>query len=76
MTRSVTFAVLLAAVAAALPEEERIRARVEKIRKGDTDAWRRIPWASSLAGAAATAKEEARPMFVFSHEGNIDTGRC
>jgi hypothetical protein len=56
--------------------EEWVRQRVRRIKASDTDAWRRIPWADSLTIAAATAKKEDRPMFVFSHEGNIDTGRC
>ena len=52
------------------------RQRVRQIKTSDVDAWRRIPWADSLTAAAAAAKKEDRPMFVFSHEGNIDTGRC
>ena len=56
--------------------EEWVRQRVRRIKASDVDAWRRIPWTDSLAGAAAAAKKEGRPLFVFSHEGNIDTGRC
>lgn len=56
--------------------EEWVTKRVRAIRASDTDAWRKIPWAGSLADAARAAGKEGRPMFVFSHEGNIDTGRC
>jgi hypothetical protein len=61
---------------AATPEEDRIAQRVEKIRKSDTETWRRIPWTATLLDASRAAAKERRPMFVFSHEGNIDTGRC
>lgn len=50
--------------------------RVREIRASDTEGWRKIPWADSLPGAARVAEREKRPLFLFSHEGNIDTGRC
>jgi hypothetical protein len=74
---------LLAVVAGSVlhgePAERRedwVHRRVRAINASDTEAWRRIPWAASLTAAAAAAKKEGRPLFVFSHEGNIDTGRC
>jgi hypothetical protein len=78
MKRSVAILSLFAAgwALAATPEEERVHQRVESICGSDTDAWRRIPWTATLLDAARAAGKEARPMFVFSHEGNIDTGRC
>jgi hypothetical protein len=56
--------------------EEWVQKRVRFIRASDTEAWRRIPWAASLSAAAAAGRREGRPLFVFSHDGNIDTGRC
>lgn len=70
--------VLMFSVGAALAvtPEERIHKRVEQIRDSDTDAWRKIPWTATLLDAARAADKESRPMFIFSHEGNLDTGRC
>jgi hypothetical protein len=64
----------------ARPEAERgedwVRQRVRQIKASDTDDWRRIPWSASLTTAAEAARKQDRPMFVFSHDGNIETGRC
>ena len=57
-------------------DERWVRRRVEAMGKSDTEDWRRIPWSASLTGAAEQARREGRLMFLFSHEGNIDTGRC
>jgi hypothetical protein len=67
---------LLFAQAPAPRNEEWVRQRVRRIMASDTDAWRRIPWVGSLSGAAEAGRKEDRPLFVFSHDGNIDTGRC
>lgn len=78
MKRSLTLFWVLTAgwVIAADADESRIRKRLEAIRASDTEAWRQIPWTASLLDASRTAKKEGRLMFVFSHDGNIDTGRC
>lgn len=78
MVRTLTLALLVTATAllAAEPKEADVRARVAQIRKSDTDAWRQIPWTATLLDAVKAAEKEKRPLFVFSHEGNIDTGRC
>lgn len=57
-------------------EHQRILKRATDIRLSDTEKWRTIPWTATLLDAAEAARREAKPMFVFSHEGNIDTGRC
>lgn len=36
----------------------------------------RIGWASDLRTALALAREHHRPVFLFTHEGRIFTGRC
>lgn len=61
---------------AATPEEEWVHRRVREIRGSDTDTWRQIPWTATLLDAARASAAESRPMFVFTHDGNIDTGRC
>ena len=73
-----TLALFLSAHARPEPErsEAWVRQRVRQIMDSDTNAWRRIPWAPSLTAAAEAARKEDRPIFVFSHDGNIDTGRC
>ena len=66
----------LALVPAGERDADWVRRRVEAIRKSDTDTWRRIPWSAGLPAADRLARREGRPMFVFTHDGNIDTGRC
>lgn len=57
-------------------DEAWVRQRIQQIQQGDATAWRRIPWAASLSDARQAARRENRPVFLFSHDGNIDTGRC
>jgi len=35
-----------------------------------------IGWAKSIAEAEKLARESNRPVFLFTHEGSIATGRC
>ena len=35
-----------------------------------------ISWAADIRDALRLAKEHARPVFLFTHDGQIDTGRC
>ena len=67
---------LLSTLSAAEPDARWVVKQADRLRAGDTDDWRKIPWAKSLTSAASAARDEGRPLFVFSHEGNIDTGRC
>ena len=67
---------LLSTLFAGEPDARWVAKQADRLRAGDTDAWREIPWAKSLTAAASAARDEGRPLFVFSHEGNIDTGRC
>jgi hypothetical protein len=52
------------------------RERVRAIRESDTDGWRKIPWSASLLDARRASLKEQRPVFLFTHDGNLDTGRC
>jgi hypothetical protein len=35
-----------------------------------------IGWAPSILAAEARAKEMGRPVFLFTYDGKIETGRC
>ena len=71
---------LLGAFALAAPAEDRDEAwvlrHIQQIKDSDTTAWRRIPWTASLLDARQASQKENRPVFLFTHDGNIDTGRC
>jgi hypothetical protein len=79
--RAMTVAVLtLGVIACAGRAEERDEAwvlnRARQIKESDTTAWSRIPWATSLLAARRASEKENRPVFLFTHDGNIETGRC
>ena len=69
-------ALLLPAGSAGEWTPERIQARIQQIKNSDTTAWRRIPWTRSLLDARQASQKERRPLFLFTHDGNISTGRC
>jgi hypothetical protein len=74
-------AIALAALAVSVAfaqegEEASIRKRIDAIKKSDADAWRKIPWTSSLMAARQASEREKQPLFLFTHDGNIETGRC
>jgi hypothetical protein len=60
---------------AAERNEDWVRKQIEQIQKGD-NAWRQIPWVASLVEARRVSQRERQPLFLFTHEGNIETGRC
>ena len=35
-----------------------------------------IGWATTILAAEKLAKEHNRPVFLFTHDGRINTGRC
>jgi hypothetical protein len=35
-----------------------------------------IGWARSILAAETLARENGRPVFLFTHDGRINTGRC
>jgi hypothetical protein len=53
-----------------------VRGRVKAVKESDTEAWRKLPWAASLLEARKFARDEGRPVFLFTLDGNLDTGRC
>jgi hypothetical protein len=64
------------AAAAAEREETWIKRQIEQIKDSDTTAWRKVPWTASLLEARRTSEREKKPIFLFTHDGNIETGRC
>lgn len=56
--------------------EKWICQRVDQVKNSESQAWRTIPWASSLTEARRQSELQKRPVFVFTHDGNIETGRC
>jgi hypothetical protein len=39
-------------------------------------AFDRIGWARDLRSAERLSRESGRPVFLFTHDGRINTGRC
>ncbi len=58
------------------PDEAAIKRRVEQVKKAEINGWRKIPWVASLLEARRLSEQEKQPVFLYSHEGNIDSGRC
>ena len=38
--------------------------------------WQTIGWADSILHAERLAKERKRPVFLFTHDGRLNVGRC
>jgi hypothetical protein len=57
-------------------DEAWVRQRVGEIKESDTTAWQKIPWVASLLDARRVSGEEKKPVFLFTHDGNLETGRC
>jgi hypothetical protein len=67
---------LLGVAAAAEPDEASIKKRVQRLKDSDVTGWRKIPWTSSLLAARRASEKEKQLLYLFTHDGNIDTGRC
>lgn len=78
LRRSLIVLVVLAggSVFAAAHDEAWIKRQIEQIKDSDTNAWRKIPWTGSLLDARRASEREKKPVFLFMHDGNIETGRC
>ena len=73
---ALAWALSLSAVRAQEPDEAAIKRRVEQVKMAEINGWRKIPWVASLLEARRLSQQEKQPVFLYSHEGNIDTGRC
>jgi hypothetical protein len=58
------------------PDAETIARRIAALKPAATPAWTKVAWASSLLEARRLGEAEHRPVFLFSYEGDLDTGRC
>ncbi len=54
-----------------------VQGKVRKLEPGAADRrFDQIGWASSLSEAIKYGRENRRPVFVFTHDGDVSTGRC
>jgi hypothetical protein len=54
-----------------------VQERAKKLRPAAAEKrWDEVGWAASLVEARRLAREHRRPLFVFTHAGNVATGRC
>jgi len=58
------------------PSAEEIHERVEKVKTSEPAGWTQIPWTASILEARRLSQAENQPVFLFTHDGNIETGRC
>jgi hypothetical protein len=75
------FALALATANAAEAPEGDLEAQVKKVVEAVTPtaeekAFDRIGWAKDLREAERLSRESRRPVFLFTHDGRINTGRC
>jgi hypothetical protein len=77
-TRTALFSFACCGLLAAGPEpdEAGLRRRVEQVKQSDAKDWQKVPWVASLPEAIRLAGRESCPVFLFTHDGNIETGRC
>ena len=71
----------VALLSAAMPDDKHLGDWVEKRVRGlqPTRAERRIDdigWAHGILQAEGLAARLNRPVFLFTHDGRIETGRC
>jgi hypothetical protein len=57
-------------------DESWVKQQVNVIRQSDTSSWERIPWVGSLLEARRLSGKENQPVFLFTLDGNLETGRC
>jgi hypothetical protein len=53
-----------------------VEERVASMMHTPPQAWTEIPWVGSLAQARRFAQQERRPIFLFTEDGDLSTGRC
>ena len=78
---SIATSAVAALFAAAVPDDKHLNEWVEmRVRElQPTRAERRIDavgWANGILDAERIARTYHRPVFLFTHDGRIETGRC
>jgi len=79
MKLAVVFALgLLPSLLASDPSEfDWVRQRVEELQPtGKEKRFDEIGWAGDIRDAMRLAKEHRRPVFLFTHDGRMNIGRC
>jgi hypothetical protein len=61
---------------AAGDEVESIRQAIERVRNSADRRWEQIPWVPTLLEARKLSAKEKLPVFLFTQEGNLRSGRC
>lgn len=56
------------------PEE--VAARLRQAKPDRPLSWTQIPWAGNLLEAREASRQEQCPVFLFSLDGNLASGRC
>ena len=72
---------LVSALSAAPPADDKVRTTVdarvaEWWPKADEKRFDQIGWAADLRTARNLAAEHDRPVFLFTMDGRVNTGRC
>lgn len=57
-------------------EVESIRKTIERIKNSADRRWEQIPWVPTLMEARKLSAKEKLPVFLFTQEGNLRSGRC
>jgi hypothetical protein len=78
MRALVALAALLAALDSyAATSFEEVRQRVAELQpKAEEKRFDEIGWAKDIRDAKRLAKEHNRPVFLFTHDGRMNIGRC
>jgi hypothetical protein len=79
MRVAVALAVLMmaACVGAAELSFEAVQKRVAELQpKAEEKRFDEIGWAKDIRDAKRLAKEHNRPVFLFTHDGRMNIGRC
>jgi hypothetical protein len=74
--RASALALTVLILGAAERDQDAIKRQIAALKESDTSAWRKIPWTESLLAARRASEKENKPIFLFTHDGNLETGRC
>ena len=74
--RGLGLALTVAAAPSALDSAEVDRRAAEWQPSARERQWEQIGWAGGLKSAMETAKKSQRPVFLFTHDGRLNVGRC
>ena len=49
---------------------------IKELKKQAEAGKQTLPWCDSICDGLQKAKEESRPVFLFTYEGDLERGRC